>query len=206
MRGPREERIKWLDECAHMIITAERKSVPLREFIAGALVAFVAEGSFDYLSLCRVFDDALPQAILWFGLITALHPNSDVLTTGGCLGRRIVREVYAPKGLFASPTADIAVGELAVLSGGEPVNGRFRTAHQSIISVEISPCVNARYGLPRSARSERGTSDGELTPEQFKELRYLLDTASRLLGRAEETEDRDLFGGKPKRGRNQSRR
>jgi len=193
MQGAREERIRTFDRYAEILRASEHIDLRLREFAAGALLTMVSDGSFDYMPLCQVFEKAMPKAVLWYGLLASLKKGNDVLTTGHCLGRRVSRLLSTEADIFSAPIDDVSVAELEVLSGSGKRELSVRTAHQSVISVEITPGVSARYKLQKTnARSGNDVGNASRTLDDIRELRYLIDRAGRMIDRLDISQP-DLF-------------
>jgi hypothetical protein len=128
------------------------------------------------------------------GLFASLHPDSDVMIAGDCLGRRVVRHLFSPFYLFDAPHADLSLDELEVLTDDRRKEPKFRTEHQSSVAVEVYPGVSASYRLLRSGRGDVDRSDRTADGEQLRELRYLLDRANSVIDRMDPPTQKDLFG------------
>jgi hypothetical protein len=76
------------------------------EFLAGLLLAVSGNGSFELLRSGKELLNRSPVSIIWFGVCAALFEESNVLTTANCVGRRLVRDLQRPPGLFDPPESD----------------------------------------------------------------------------------------------------
>lgn len=194
MQGSREERVRGFDKYSAILLASDHVDIKLREFVAGALLTMVSEGSFDYMPLCEVFEKSLPKAVLWFGLLSSISRQGHVLVAGNSLGRRVSKLIATGSDIFSSPQDDISLAELEVVASAErrgdlPV----RTVHQSLISVEIYPGVSARYRLAKGgSRHEADVRDSLRNSEDIRELRYLLGRAARMVDRLDAAQA-DLF-------------
>ena len=150
----REDQLKMLDGVYASLLSSPWQP-PARDIVIAALLALIAQGSFEYLSLAREFEGNSSNVMLWFSLFCALHKSSDVFSIGNCLGRRVARELDRPRSMYSAPECDIAFEELYVLSGdvGGP---QFRTEAGSWITVELFPGVNAKF--PAGRRNNRESS------------------------------------------------
>jgi hypothetical protein len=199
MKGPREDRIRLFDQYVRVLNASEHADKNVRELVAGQVASLVADGSFDYIGLTGAFDRSLPAAPLWFGFFSSLRSPDDALAAGGCLGRRLARDLPRELNLFAPPTDDIALDELEVISGGPAPELRFRTEHRSALSVEIYPGVSARFRMSRA--SEPNDPNRAFTTEQTQELQFLLSRASRIVDRLLGPSQGSLFSDRPQRQR-----
>lgn len=178
MRGSREERVRAMDE-----IGSEISSTPIDPEIAELLLGYaasrVAGGSLRYFSLLEQFEQRFPLAPIWFGLFCSMHKESDVLVIGECLGRRILRHSADPrKKLFSQPDADISFEEfVSIMSASRPP--KWRSEHQSTISVEVFPAVASSFRAnPRPSQREANYSEPSITVDTLQEIRRL---ATRML-------------------------
>jgi len=150
---PREDQLIFLDNTAR---TLGGSDVPmfLAEAWLGMLAARLGNGSFEYLGLLDNVRDRFPGASIWFALFSVWRPGFDGLIVGNCLGRRVAREISAPRNLFEAPTCDIALSEYEVLARGGWL-ASVRSAIASSIEVELRPLVAAKFRIASKARGDR---------------------------------------------------
>ncbi|HCF4203288.1 TPA: hypothetical protein NID94_002298 [Pseudomonas aeruginosa] len=198
MDGSKEGRIRAFDEAVIELLKAELPSQNVRSLIVGYLAAKVGGGSFQYMPLAYDLSSRFKTAPLWFAVFSAFTLGSDYLSIGDCLGRRLVRERKRSVDFWAGSDSDISLDELRVIpvdDGGVP---RTRRLRQSTIEVEIFPKVVATFRIGR--RKSIDDRDAALMSRN-REIRYLLDKASKLLDTPLGNRDngRDLLGGRSER-------
>jgi hypothetical protein len=173
MRGSREERVRAIDVIGSEI-SSSKTDPEVVEVLLGYAASRVAGGSLRYFSLLQEFEQRFPLAPVWFGLFCSLHDQNDALIIGECLGRRVLRHVESLRGrLFKMPTADIAFDEFVNLtSAARPP--KWRTEHQTTISVEIFPGVMSAFRLaPRPTQRETNYPEPTIAVETLHEIRSL---------------------------------
>jgi hypothetical protein len=136
----------------------------------------------------------LPASTLWFGFFISIHPNTDVMTIGNCLGRHLVQRLSLPVDIFGSPTSDISLDEFEILSENFRKGVKFRTDQQSTINIEIFPGIRGNYRLSRGVRSDQEKTDKYPNYEELRELRYIFERANKIIGKLELDQNNDLFG------------
>jgi hypothetical protein len=205
MREAREDRVRALDDLIPEVLSTDRIDRRIREVAAGYLASRIAGGSLRYLSLLRPLETALPLAPMWFGLFASLRKDTDALTVGDCLGRRIVRQLESTSDIFALPDADISAEELEALSPEPRSDLKFRTEHQGSISVEVFPTITATFRLPKDVRREADTpplpSTSPLPPKPLQEIQYLLERLTRRINDLQRPAQQNLFGEDLRRSR-----
>jgi hypothetical protein len=172
---PREDQLIFLDNTAR---TLGGSDVPmfLAEAWLGMLAARLGNGSFEYLGLLDNVRDRFPGASMWFALFSIWRPGFDGLIVGSCLGRRVAREISAPRNLFEAPTCDIALSEYEVLARAGGL-ASVRSTVASSMEVELRPLVAAKFRIASKAREDRTESSSFDT---VKLRRALLDALQAL--------------------------
>jgi hypothetical protein len=175
--GTREERVTAFDEVVRAMRTAD-VSDTRKEAVIGFLAAQVAEGSFSYLSLLDEVARELPLSVVWFGFFAGLHPKSDVLVAGDCLGRRLERRVRASARTLGLSLADISFEELRIVSDEVRLR-KLRTEQQSVLRVELIPGVIGLFRQQRETRSDGGAA--KISLAAVKELKAALGRVASLV-------------------------
>lgn len=176
----REEQLKMLDR-VHASLPSSPWQRPARDIVVAALLALIAQGSFEYLSLAREFEGNSSNVTLWFSLFCSLHKSSDVFSISDCLGRRIARELDRSQSMYSAPKCDIAFEELSVLSSD--VGGlRFRTEAGSWMTVELFPGVNAKFPMARRGNGE-GRDPVEANSADLMAMKELLNRFREIVDR-----------------------
>lgn len=93
MRDSREDRVRAMDAAFSAIRAAKDVDIEIKEVALGYLASRVAQGAMSYLDLLQPMEAEFPMSSLWFGFFCSLRNDTDVLTVGDCLGRRIVRHL-----------------------------------------------------------------------------------------------------------------
>lgn len=165
MKGPREQRVRAFERALKELNQMDALTA---SFVAGVLANQIAPGTFEHLELLTPYLRLYPMAVVWYGLCAGLHPDSEVLHVGNCLGRRLARDLLAGDPIVSRPKYDISVRELEVyLDRQEPVE--FRAASQSHIAVELLPGVAAymKWPLADVPSADSGyPRDSQLAPRQ----------------------------------------
>ncbi|MEZ5830360.1 MAG: hypothetical protein R3D05_04210 [Dongiaceae bacterium] len=189
----REDRVRALDGVLAEILTTDKVDKKVREVVAGYLCSQVAGGSIRFLELLQPITELLPMSAMWFGLFTSIHPDTDVLTSGDCLGRRIVRHAGNIGSVFDMPRGDLSADELLVLMPERRLDIRVRTEHSNAVSVEVFPTIYGTFRIPREIKKEPELKD-VASPAAIREVRYHLQRLSRAIEALSEGEQKTLFG------------
>ncbi len=192
----REERVRIVRDMVPELINSHSDSLT-REFLAGAIISMIGNGSFAQLSLLDDLLPELPSAALWFGVFASFQHGNDALTIGNCLGRRVVRDMCTNRDLFAPISADIAFEEMAMFRNEAKSAPPFRTAHASNMTVSLLANVTGRFKIGNSSDVEvsrqRQEARNRESQEQTHELMYLLDRARQMAAKLAKVRQRDLF-------------
>lgn len=183
----REEQVRKIDTVSDLLIESSRVEPLIREIVAGFLIARLSGGSFEYLRFCDPFLEKLPRTVLWFGLFASLQRDSNIMSIGDCLGRRLAQKVFSFSGPFSPPVCDIGYFELEAFRIDHVHSPKFRTDNQNIILVELLPGVVARY---RTSREASGHMPGAAKTDKalLNQLRATIGSAARLIDRLENRE------------------
>lgn len=195
MTASREERVKALGDGLDILLRSGAEGV-LLDFLAGALLSMVGNGSFDFLPLTTRFPVERSAATIWFGICSGLHRATDVFSISSCLGRRSARDMFANIDLFSPPKDDICIEEFEVLRRGRGEFPSFRTSSQSVISIEVLPGVSVKVRNSQLRGESASESASQALPvrrlkdsEEMRELRYLLDRARHTVERLAASSD-----------------
>lgn len=195
MGDSKERRVRVLDDATAELLSDRDADKETRELVAGYLLAMVAGGSLQYLSLVEPFREKLPRAILWYAVFCGLNERTDTMTIGGCLGRRLARDLMRPRSFFNLADFDISADELRVITSSEKPGQGFRSAHTSSVVVEIYPGVVAAF---RHAPRRDAGEAARATTERDREIRFLVDRIARLMEGGESNKrQKDLFSDRP---------
>lgn len=151
MDGSLESRVIAFEEAAKKIILGFKRKKKIDSFILGLLAALLSNGLFDHYSVLLPYLSDAPDALLWYGMISGMMPNSKISNFSSGVGHRILRELSRVDGLIYPPTCDISIDELFVLSRPGVENFNISTRVSGFLSVEIVPMVNVT--LKWSSRS-----------------------------------------------------
>jgi hypothetical protein len=180
MEGPREGRIIFFERFLKSLIPQRGTPEFSDSFICGFLASQIGPGTLDYLPLLAGYLDRFPTALLWYGLCSGLQRRSSLYGFAGGLGRRVLREVTRPEGVFDPPSSDIALAELDVLAGTDAAAvTEFRTGFQGAVSIEILPLVNTITRWPPRGADQPELFSTETQPYEIRELLSQLDDLRR---------------------------
>lgn len=195
MDGSREDRVRALDSSLVELAKGGESNFT-REIVAGFLSSRVSGGSLRYAQLLDGHSESLPAAILWFAFFSAFHPDTDILTIGENLGRRVARRLTSKLGIFQEPTVDISVDELELFMMNSRADQRFRTEHANVLTVEVFPGIGAAFRTPREWRRSEQEAPA-VSDNSVLELRYLIERMEVAVESILPKRQRDLFGGSP---------
>ena len=188
----REERIRSFNEfVSAMGPTPSDK--PEKPFLAGLLLAIAGNGSFDMLRSARHLAESLPAAIIWFGICAALFNESNVLTTGNCVGRRFTRDIRMPRSLFGAPQGDMNLFEYRALTRDPAALDQVNSDSGDVFCLELLPDVVTYIPRRMKARDARSLDELLALQESLKEIQYAVDRAQRRIGAAIEPSQQELF-------------
>ncbi len=192
----REERVRIVRDILPELVDSS-SNLLTREFLAGAIISMIGNGSFAQLSLLDDVLPKLPSAALWFGVVSSLQNGSDALTVGNCLGRRVVRDMCTSANLFVPIREDIAVEELRMFRSEKKSTATFRTVQTASMTVNLLGNVSGRFKTVGATNNDatRAKQDAKFrkNDEQTQELMYLLDRARHMAGMLSRSGQRDLF-------------
>lgn len=183
LEGPREKRLAR----AEMIISQLRNvrvPPPIANFAAAYALSRVAPGTLDHAPVLSPTARHLPSALIWYGAIAGLVPDSRVLGYGAGLGRRIQRELMRQEDLVDAPRADIAFAELMVLLKSVRGADVRPTNREGYLEVELVPAVTTVVRWRSASMSEpRVVSGGSVKdqPDMFESKTDLHDNQARYL-------------------------
>lgn len=199
---PREQRVQMVDVALRVLATS-RKNADIRvPFLAGYLASLVAPGSLAHAGILAPLGSLFPTAYLWYGLCAGFSARGDVLSIGGPLARRIVRDLTSPDHVVDRPRCDIALEELAM----HGIVATQVTDSVDRLDVDILPGVTSPVRLPslsnitqdhlqRSRKEEIQRLAAQLN-ETAARSQYLVSQLVRVSG-----VDEDDYIRSPKQGR-----
>ena len=189
-QGSREDQVRLIDRLIQILGAADHIDLTIRELVAGALIATLAQGSFKYLPFALSLDQSLPSTALWFAFFASLQRSSDVYSIGDCLGRKLSRQmVSVPCPLQQN---DISLDELEVITSGTRRAFRHRTSVPNVIRISLLPGVDVQLARSRADT----TSPARTDTAALREIRHLLMQAERLtesLERSSTSDQTELF-------------
>lgn len=188
LRSTREDRVRALAEVARLL--RQSAAPELSSMLLGYFVAQIADGSMNYLSLACSVEPDRTSVPLWFGLFSGLNPNTDIMTAGECLGRRVARRL-SPLAGFGAITADFSYEEFLLYLQEGRID-RVRTDNQSILEIELLPGVNGRYRINRPSRPVDEKNDSRKLQSALRHVLQQLQFIVQELERAPPTSS-DLF-------------
>ncbi|MGH8223325.1 MAG: hypothetical protein ACREQZ_10165 [Woeseiaceae bacterium] len=153
LRDTREIRVSAFQQFVQEVLKARTNMTNTREmsFLVGYIASRLAPGSLEYFRLLRPVDEIIPGVLVWYGVAAALHGDDFIATSGG-LGRRLERELAAPRTFPLPPRADMSVWDLEVFSRSDQQNSPLAMLAGGPIQVELLPDVVC-IALPRMAAS-----------------------------------------------------
>jgi len=180
LTSSREDRIRAFND---FVISLDPSSQdPLAgQFLAGLLLAISGNGSFDLLRSSGELLNRSPISIVWFGICAALFVESNVLTTANCAGRRLVRDLQRPQGLFDPPRADLNSHEYIMLRQTTGALDQVNSQNQDGLEIELLGNVTTYLSKYDDNRDARLAEDVEVLAVSLQEIRSVLDRAQRRL-------------------------
>jgi hypothetical protein len=192
-----EARVKALDELAPVFLSHSDRTRSEKAF-ATALVAYLCRAGLpQQVSLLAPFTEALPQSMVWLGVMQAANAFTDTLAQGEGLGWRIARDLFEPPDIFAPPSADISFLELTALSRGRAGARMISALGKTRLDVELMPNVSSYVRTPHldiadqpslplasptsAAEPRTDTVPRQISDEMLSEAETALEVLSRLL-------------------------
>ena len=115
----------------------------------------MSPGTLEYVDLAMSHVDDAPTILLWYGLLSGLHPNNDVRNRFSGIGRRLLRDMMEPGSVTARPTCDIAVEELEVFSAKRRAFELLRQSLPANARVDLLPLVWTTIRPPGQSESQQ---------------------------------------------------
>lgn len=157
-RDTREERVAKFEAAVGAV---RDRGTPEAGFLLGYLASRINPGTLLHAGLLAPALREHPSAMLWYGVCAGFAGPQSILGSFGGLGRRILRELYAPHGFLYRPTADLAIGELEVMLQDRPDDPpEFVAGSASHLSVELDAGITTTVSWSRN----RKRSDERLAP------------------------------------------
>ncbi len=178
---PREERLSLFERAINTISRSQTKSNFAAEFLCGYLASAISPGTLDHLHVVLPHVNAVPSLIIWYGLCAGLSSRDNLCAGLNGLVRRVQRELFRESDFLQTPSCDISFEELQIISKSAREWTDIRTSSAGQFVVELLPCVNSTYALPRTAGALETPSSEMLNA--MNELRTLLDLAGQSINR-----------------------
>lgn len=192
LRAPREERIQMFNQ----FVAGMGRNGPdelTSSFIAGLLLAIAGNGSFDMLRSARDLAERAPAAIIWFGVCAALFEESNVLTVGNSVGRRMVRDFLARRSVSEGPRADMSLFEYRALLRDASTLDQLSTDSADAYCLELLPDVVTYVSRDAKGRDVRSRDELQNVFQGLQEIRHVIDRVQHRLGLPGEPAQQDLF-------------
>ena len=151
------------------------------QFLAGLLLAITGNGSFDLLRSGKELLNRSPISVVWFGVCAALFEESNVLTTGNCAGRRLVRDLLNPRGLFAPPAFDLNSYEYTILARDTGSLDQVNSSSIDGLVVELMPSVTTYISKSDGGRDAQLAEDVDVLAGSLQEIKSVIERAQRRL-------------------------
>ena len=186
VNAPRERRVQALDIALRSVGERHRKASQPAIIALGLLASRIAPGSLDHMALLRPYIAEMGGLPLWYGLFSGITHVARLVDRYESVGRRVLRDMLAVDGVLTSPSCDIAIDELDIISTSESLLQNVPRASPEQLVVEILPCVNtvapwlAKEPLP--SPTQRSFFDDE-TRRLESDVREVNRAAERLLRR-----------------------
>jgi hypothetical protein len=180
LTSSREERIRAFNDFVVSLDPLSHDPLP-GQFLAGLLLAISGNGSFDLLRSSGELLNRSPTSIVWFGVCAALFEESNVLTTANCAGRRFVRDLQRPQGLFDPPRADLNSYEYIILRRDTGALDQVNSQSADGLEIELLGNVTTSISKYDDNRDARLAEDVEVLAGSLREIRSVVERAQRRL-------------------------
>lgn len=146
MGDARERRVQALDSAVRQVGERRGGGMQLAAIALGLLASRIAPGSLDHIALIRPHARTLKGLLLWYGLFSGMDHAARLVDRYGSLGRRLLREMVMDEPIFASPSCDVALDELEVMSALDSSLRSVQRICRELLTIEILPrvCTVAR--------------------------------------------------------------
>ena len=139
---PRERRVQALDIALRSVGEQRRKASQPAIIGLGLLASRIAPGSLDHMALLGPYIAEMRGLPLWYGLFSGITHVARLIDRYESVGRRVLRDMLVVDGILASPSCDIAIDELEIISTSESLLQNVPRASAEQLVIEILPCVN----------------------------------------------------------------
>jgi hypothetical protein len=171
LTGPREERLSLFEKTINAIRNRTFKKSANAEFFCAYLASSISPGTLDHVEVLLPYLDVFPSLLIWYGLCAGLSSRGTLLDSLNGLARRLKRELTREADFLETPSCDIGFAELEILSTSVKEWGDLRTVGVGQIVVELLPCINAHYRMPRVEEAPARTSaEGAKTLNELEAL------------------------------------
>jgi hypothetical protein len=178
LTSSREERIRAFNDFVISLDPSSHDPLP-GQFLAGLLLAISGNGSFDLLRSSGNLLNRSPISIVWFGVCAALFEESNILTTANCVGRRLVRELQRPQGLFDPPRADLNAYEYIILRRDTGALDQVNSQSADSLEIELMGNVTTSISKYDGNRDARLAEHVEVLAGSLQEIRSIVERAQR---------------------------
>ena len=186
MKESRERRVQALEMVMDGVSRRRRRSLQSAVIGLGLLASRIAPGTLEHGGLLNPHADKIKGLMLWYGLFSGITRSARMVDHYGSLGRRILRDMLVDETVFSSPSCDIGVDELEVISASESSLQDVHRAKAEQLVIEVHPCINtiAPWSIGEGRRT---VAQGELFDDEARRLetdvRELNYAAEKLLKR-----------------------
>ena len=179
----REERVAGYEELLSQLTSLGGHDSLMTSFALAYFVSRMSLGSLEHLRLLVPVAPKYRSVLMWYGLLAGIHPESQLATVGGGLGRRLIRDVQSVESFTARPTCDIALSELQMLSSADPQLSELITSVPGQLEIEIASGISTFVRWPNRLDSSSGDTHRSLSNSD--EARDLFHNLSKSLQEAE---------------------
>ena len=186
MDGARERRVRALDVALRSIGERRKRSQQTAVIALGLLASRIAPGTLDHVPLLNPYTDRLEGLLLWYGMFAGMTRAARLTDQHGGVGRRILRDMLVRDTAFSSPSCDIGLDELELISRSDSSLQNVQRRSAEHLVIEILPCVNTVLPWLTDDRRAEDTQQGLFDDETRRlesDVRDVNQAAERLLRR-----------------------
>lgn len=142
MDGTRERRVQAFDLAVRSVGERRRRSHQTAVVALGLLASRIAPGSLDHTPLLIPYAHRMKSLLMWYGLFSGMTRAARLADHYGSLGRRILRDMLVCDQPFSSPSCDVALDELEVISASDLALQSVQPQSPERLVIEILPGVS----------------------------------------------------------------
>lgn len=175
--GSKEDRIKAFDDVVRSLSRTANMPPLQRDLLLGIAASQVAGGSLSYITLANEALRNHPMAVLWFFLLTSLHPKTDLMVAGNSLGRHISDKLLSQESLSSKTRADISFEEFLMYASENRANLSIRSENSSVLVIELMPLIYAKFRQPSTmiTAPQEGLYISERKQDEIRALLHYLN-------------------------------